>query len=638
MNGQKLSELLTDIDSDLVTDAMPPDWRAGKVKKVKKPKREHHFFRTLGDIMDSGWAAAILSVLVAGAVLTGIVMAGRMAAGDQGPAGDNKQDAPYQPGAQIDASTERGEGWGAKDEPPESSLLSPVLPDTDITIGIPDEIPFDAPVAMHMNGTLYTDHFFALYDGYLVSDWREYHNPADGDGYDATGDGAAYHLPELAETLKENGCAIASACKSLTFTARYAHMTVTSVSAYDLSCKLIRSFSGFQLDRTDLDILRAESTDGVFLVVEVETNDLNDKFQSRKIEEYPVYIFFPTWDGLPMFDPLPFEEFPSNTVVFDRETVRKVLDSDFDPDRADDIEAFVELYAPDVSPDDAARMVKLMRGLPAPFIWQSQALPDRATYEVGSQKLIYTFTEHNLIAGASYEFILYANGSHANDCAAMLPLLEEPVKVFSYTNLIAVTEQSGSLREMWLDMKGVLTCVRVSTDIVNISTLENKEILSEFEVWRNNDDVSDGDETTSPLDPETQGPVEVGNGIPEFGFALSEDGKSYTLVDVVYTYNPEVSPLNEIAIPTKVNGLPVTAIANGVFRNIKVAYVTVPALMTDIGSAFTGCTTLEGIYFEAAASMWESVTKADDWRVRTCLEWVECADATIYLDDIDMDD
>lgn len=83
MKGKQIFTLMEDIDPSLVEDAMPASWKADI---GKPPKRRHHPFRAVAHFMNTGWAAAILSVVVSLAVLTGVVVAGRMAPEPSGPA------------------------------------------------------------------------------------------------------------------------------------------------------------------------------------------------------------------------------------------------------------------------------------------------------------------------------------------------------------------------------------------------------------------------------------------------------------------------------------------------------------------------------------------------------------------------
>ncbi len=71
MNGQAIFEHIQYIDEDLILEALPASWQAAS---GPAPRRKGAF----GRLMSSPVAAVILSVIVAGGVLTGIILAGRM--------------------------------------------------------------------------------------------------------------------------------------------------------------------------------------------------------------------------------------------------------------------------------------------------------------------------------------------------------------------------------------------------------------------------------------------------------------------------------------------------------------------------------------------------------------------------------
>ncbi len=70
MNGIALAELWNDIREDYLLDAIPPSYAAGT---ILPPRRKG----SLGRFLSSPVAAVILSVVVSGAVLTGIILAGQ---------------------------------------------------------------------------------------------------------------------------------------------------------------------------------------------------------------------------------------------------------------------------------------------------------------------------------------------------------------------------------------------------------------------------------------------------------------------------------------------------------------------------------------------------------------------------------
>lgn len=84
--------------------------------------------------------------------------------------------------------------------------------------------------------------------------------------------------------------------------------------------------------------------------------------------------------------------------------------------------------------------------------------------------------------------------------------------------------------------------------------------------------------------------------VPEFEFALNNDGKSYTLIDYNYL-SPDASGCAEI--PAIYEGLPVTEIASQAFyASEKLKTVIIPEGIVEIGSyAFYHCGSLESINF-----------------------------------------
>ncbi len=83
MNAIALAELWTHVREDYLLDAIPPSYAAGASKPVGRRRG------AFGRFMSSGWAAAILSVIVAGGVLTGIILAGQGGPGAP-PVGTNR--------------------------------------------------------------------------------------------------------------------------------------------------------------------------------------------------------------------------------------------------------------------------------------------------------------------------------------------------------------------------------------------------------------------------------------------------------------------------------------------------------------------------------------------------------------------
>ncbi len=70
LNGEEIFSIMSDLDPALLSEAMPPSW-------VGKGSTKRHPLRTLGRWLQTGWAAAILSVVVAVGVVSAIIIAGR---------------------------------------------------------------------------------------------------------------------------------------------------------------------------------------------------------------------------------------------------------------------------------------------------------------------------------------------------------------------------------------------------------------------------------------------------------------------------------------------------------------------------------------------------------------------------------
>ncbi len=265
MNGQRISELLNDMDEDLVLDAMPPLWRAGKVRPVRAARRP---WAALGRIMESGWVAAILSVVVSLSVLAAIVWAGRHAPvgpGDVFTVG---------PGGQLSGETAGETLAETPEETPAATL--------------PETLPWiEAPVQMVLNREIYVLETVGLFEGYVVGESVLDHEK--GEGYNADGLGALYQIDELAAGLKESAVAVRSEVSSVQFGAKDTYSTVTSVTVLDPTGEVLRSVSGALLQ---LDEFRGMGLEGVFLVATVVTDYETPTYQKHGTYEYPVYLRF----------------------------------------------------------------------------------------------------------------------------------------------------------------------------------------------------------------------------------------------------------------------------------------------------------------------------------------------------------
>ncbi len=90
LSADRIFAAMSDIDPDLVREAMPPSFAGhsrAEAKDAAKPRPLRAFTRWL----ETGWAAVILSVVVATGVLTGIILAGRMGDADPPPAGADSE-------------------------------------------------------------------------------------------------------------------------------------------------------------------------------------------------------------------------------------------------------------------------------------------------------------------------------------------------------------------------------------------------------------------------------------------------------------------------------------------------------------------------------------------------------------------
>ncbi len=529
MKGQKLSELLNDMDDDLLTDAMPPAWKAGD---VKAPGQKRHPLRALGRVMDSGWVAAALSVVVSVGVLIGIVSIGRHAARDpESPLpGDT---VAHQPGGQpsfpIDPDSTDTIGYPGvafPDTPPDDDETSPrpadgteseigidteadsVIPSE--TIGEPeteDVVPWqDASVVMHMRTPIYVDAMYGLWNGYMYGDSVDFKNPAPGEpgGYNADGMGALNRLPELSQGLVANGCFLPNNCYELAFTVKDTEtMTIRRIAIVDPDYNEITYVTGSTLD---VSILRASGHQGCYLVLNVLTQIDNDEMRRDLAEEYPVYVTFSTQASgeIETFPPSPVEGFPKESVTFDADAVEKTMNGGSDPEAMDDMEAFVKFYCPTATVEDVTAMIKLMRALPVP-VWSSGILPNQAYTSGYSQTLIYTFRQGSM----TYEFTLYGSAVEANQRLDQLSLLPEPEKLFAETQLLAISRETDDDRFIWLNMDGTLVAALVTSENGGLTDKSYGELFADFDVteYRTSETPSEG--MTSILPPWVMQKLEV---------------------------------------------------------------------------------------------------------------------------------
>ena len=158
MKGLSIFELLSGLDDDMIAAAVLPEAALGAAGRP--PRRERGRF---GEFMNSGWAAAILSVVVSLAVLAGII-----AAGQQGPGGPMGK--PPVGGTQSEATVED-----------ESLGLLPGEP-WEVTVISGDNVVYPKKYSVTINSQ-YRDE-----NGDLV-------------GMDGDGEGAAHRLGQIKDEL-----------------------------------------------------------------------------------------------------------------------------------------------------------------------------------------------------------------------------------------------------------------------------------------------------------------------------------------------------------------------------------------------------------------------------------------------------
>ncbi len=115
LNGEEIFSLMSNLDPRLVSEAVPPSWVSDSGAMPRKVKRRPFSF------LDSGWAAAILSVVVALGVLSAIIIAGRMNPGDSGeppPGANTASPLPSDSDVTRETDSEAGESAITETEEP----------------------------------------------------------------------------------------------------------------------------------------------------------------------------------------------------------------------------------------------------------------------------------------------------------------------------------------------------------------------------------------------------------------------------------------------------------------------------------------------------------------------------------------
>ena len=113
----------------------------------------------------------------------------------------------------------------------------------------------------------------------------------------------------------------------------------------------------------------------------------------------------------------------------------------------------------------------------------------------------------------------------------------------------------------------------------------------------NEDNVSPGENTEEePADD------------PHLAFALSDDGKTYTVTGIGNVTDTAV------IIPATYNNLPVTTINAGAFKGCPLKTITIDINIVFIGQdAFESCTELEGVYYNGTIESWCAIVFSNEW-------------------------
>ncbi len=218
MNGKKLFTLMNHIDEDLILDAMPLAHKG----MAPPPRRKHHPFLAIGRFMESGVAAAVLSILVAGGIMVGIVMAARMASdpsydgSDAGALSGNHGNIGNRPTPGLDE-----EPNGNLPEPPVATDIDPAVPGTIVKP--------DTDLIVSIRAPQFTDQSYYLNERYCVWESARARVPnADGseNAYEADGPGALYQIDQLADVLKQKPLSLPMNATSLAVTVNREGMTL----------------------------------------------------------------------------------------------------------------------------------------------------------------------------------------------------------------------------------------------------------------------------------------------------------------------------------------------------------------------------------------------------------------------------
>ncbi len=100
-----------------------------------------------------------------------------------------------------------------------------------------------------------------------------------------------------------------------------------------------------------------------------------------------------------------------------------------------------------------------------------------------------------------------------------------------------------------------------------------------------------------------------GNTSDKLQYALNSDGITYSVSGIGECAD------TAIVVPSVVGSKLITGIEDGAFKDCAdIKSITLSSNITRIGAnAFSGCTSLESVYFKGVKSQWEAVKKGDNW-------------------------
>lgn len=463
MKGQRISELLNEIDDDLLSDALPPAWKngQGQGRQGKPGRKQRRILPTLGRIWNSGWTAAVLSVVVSAIVLAAIIRAGQNAAP---PTDVDPLPTPgTRPSEEMRGTEPVYDGTSAESESREPAVEDVVSW-------------WEAPVVLLVDGC----EVHGLYEGYLVYESFNGHS----DSYEADGGGAVPMLPEIGDSLMNDQFVCPKGSQTFSFATGDSTMTVTGIAVYDSSYRLITTVSG---DSVDIDLLREAKQNGFFLIVQVEVNETTDTYEKHGLYEYPVYVFITPVDpfggddwGNTFFASLSIEGYPSASIAFSADAVEKALYGDMDIDPAsEDMAEFAELYGSGASPEDVSAMIRLIRSVPVPGFKGNP--PSYVSYSAGTRKIFFHFVE----GGLRYHVELFLLLKEAKASIRSYKRFPNPIVISDHLHLLAVISiQSDDYWHLWMTLDGVPALVSVWSEDTSLAGQSIPAVLDRIGVTR----------------------------------------------------------------------------------------------------------------------------------------------------------